>query len=602
MYEGSPTSIPATPTPETATRRHRSLPLPAWAAVIGAALVVGCIAVYGVVFDNTTSAALERVEAEGHQELADAGQGFIDERVTSSDNVLEDLYVNSDALASGTPELRRTLLASLIGTSSDINRFEMVSVTTADSYDAVGISGTAAQIGVATAENGSMIWAPFEGGPGVALPGFVPTERPSYTAAVANPEVIQHVGPVEGLDGKTQFTASLGGPGTSKVWSGSLPLTQLTKIVDLAFPETASTHTAVGLVTGDDVDVTWTSDDTPSSVRTAIAETIAAQNRDDQRTVVQRTIGDTRWRISVGPIFDDNRAVMWGFATADTADTRPDRGRLAATVTVLMFAAAAAGWVITRRLTRPLVGLTAAVATGDHVDGDAFRSRVSEYDDAAVAVSTRTAEAERTAQREQQRNERLAELHVRTERARHEERRRIAGQLHDGPLQGILAASLIADRGEVLPPEYLRDTRNALVQITEELTDGELDSSSLAARLHHVADTVSETHQFHVMVNVADGVLVERDEARVLLRGAHELLTNAKKHSGASSAELNVAVTESALQLSVTDTGVGFSNGSDGFGLFSLAVEVEQLGGTVSCEAGPNGGARATITLPRHHS
>src|SRR5215203_5346584 len=84
-------------------------------------------------------------------------------------------------------------------------------------------------------------------------------------------------------------------------------------------------------------------------------------------------------------------------------------------------------------------------------------------------------------------------------------------------------------------------------------------------------------------------------------RIAQEAITNAARHSGASSCRLSLSVDEAdgALQLEVADNGTGISEDrSAGVGMSSMRERAEELGGAFTIGALPEGGTSLLARLP----
>ena len=85
-----------------------------------------------------------------------------------------------------------------------------------------------------------------------------------------------------------------------------------------------------------------------------------------------------------------------------------------------------------------------------------------------------------------------------------------------------------------------------------------------------------------------------------------ELLTNVVKHGQAQSVSVSMACWEQSLQIVVEDDGVGFDTDSvdkhpdhsGGFGLFSIAVRMVDLGGSLELVSAPGRGCTATLIAP----
>lgn len=188
--------------------------------------------------------------------------------------------------------------------------------------------------------------------------------------------------------------------------------------------------------------------------------------------------------------------------------------------------------------------------------------------------------------------------------------RHLAEQLHDGPLQNLLAVRLDLDD--------LRDGQSGAVdRIDAALRDAVAQLRSTVGTLHPtvlaqvgLTAGITELARGHeqrtrvpVDINVQE---VGRPAAQALLyRATRELLANAHKHSQATRISVDLHRSGPMLVLSVADNGVGFDPAvlteavADGhIGLASLVVAVEAGGGTIDLTATPGGGATTTITVP----
>jgi signal transduction histidine kinase len=95
-------------------------------------------------------------------------------------------------------------------------------------------------------------------------------------------------------------------------------------------------------------------------------------------------------------------------------------------------------------------------------------------------------------------------------------------------------------------------------------------------------------------------------ELRVLVfRMVRELLRNVTRHSGADRASVSLRIDQDFLVIAVTDEGRGFEWNPDslvspprGFGLWSIANRVAELGGKLTVDTGPGRGARVVIQVP----
>jgi len=204
--------------------------------------------------------------------------------------------------------------------------------------------------------------------------------------------------------------------------------------------------------------------------------------------------------------------------------------------------------------------------------------------------------------------------------AEERERQRVATELHDGAAQSLALARLqLAEAAEAIAgssSEIMLDgasqqVRRSLEQIRSVLLDlssPTLHQMGLSAGLSewleaHVRDDHGLTTVFR---DDCPDVLLA-DEMRLLLfRNVCELLTNIVKHGQAQRACLSIARVGQGLQIVVEDDGVGFDPGSvgnlpdsgGGFGLFSVAERMADLGGSLEIESAPGQGCKATLVAP----
>ncbi|WP_219414015.1 GAF domain-containing sensor histidine kinase [Pseudonocardia nigra] len=194
--------------------------------------------------------------------------------------------------------------------------------------------------------------------------------------------------------------------------------------------------------------------------------------------------------------------------------------------------------------------------------------------------------------------------------AQETERRRLAGDIHDGISQRLVTLSYYLDAvghslvdDPVCAAEQLGCARD-LVDLTLEearaaiggLRPPVLDDLGLAGGLASLARSIPG---IEVHLAVADQRLPEHLEI-ALYRVAQEGLQNALKHASASTIELAFAVRGGLAELRLTDDGVGFDTASDssGYGLQSMAERIDLVGGTLTVVSRTGSGTSVTATAP----
>jgi signal transduction histidine kinase len=216
-----------------------------------------------------------------------------------------------------------------------------------------------------------------------------------------------------------------------------------------------------------------------------------------------------------------------------------------------------------------------------------------------------------------------AELLERTLSVSERERIRIAGDLHDGPVQNLAGVGYALDSvASSVPEQYailmrrIQDTvhdviwslRKLMVDLyPPDLSVGQLSAiiASLAAPLTDQGITVTTTTAALPDLN--------GDTVTTLYRVARESLANVAEHANAHKVDISFGFDEadgparaSTVLLRIIDDGVGLDPGkvdkrAEGhLGLRLLKDRVENLGGTLTVRAGPHGGTSVLAELPVH--
>ena len=228
------------------------------------------------------------------------------------------------------------------------------------------------------------------------------------------------------------------------------------------------------------------------------------------------------------------------------------------------------------------------------------------------ALADRNAEVQRLA-------DQLRGLAVELSQAERRERKRLSKILHDHIQQLLVAARMqlewMKSDGD---PERLQATvqgvdsilRQALEasrSLTVELSPPVLHHAGLIGGLNWLAAQMREKNQFTVNLRSDNRAEPDTEETRFLLfECARELLFNAMKHAGVSTADVTLLRTnDGRVRLVVHDEGVGFDANSlrkrrtdeVSFGLFSIQQRLAHLGGEMEIDTAPSKGTRITLTV-----
>lgn len=195
--------------------------------------------------------------------------------------------------------------------------------------------------------------------------------------------------------------------------------------------------------------------------------------------------------------------------------------------------------------------------------------------------------------------------------AQESERRRLAGDIHDGISQRLVsltyrldAAARAVDEGEQASAAEQLEKARDLVDLTlaearcaiSGLRPPVLDDLGLAGGL---ASLAASTPEVDLELALEDRRLPEHIEV-ALYRIAQEGVQNVVKHSRALVAAVTFAVRDGVARLEVADAGVGFDPAAsgDGYGMLSMAERAELVGGALRVQSGPGSGTTITVVVP----
>ena len=199
---------------------------------------------------------------------------------------------------------------------------------------------------------------------------------------------------------------------------------------------------------------------------------------------------------------------------------------------------------------------------------------------------------------------------------------RLAFDLHDGPLQDIVALAeelrMVAAQIDPLVPADDRsrvrgrfdDLHARLAALDESLREiADATRSTIPVTRPVAAAVEGELQELEQATGIAteldfDGDLEELTDSQkiVLFRVVREALTNVRKHSGASSVLVALHSTPESLELTVRDDGSGFDpsrHAGKRLGLAGISERVSLLGGSVEVRSRPGRGTEVRATLPR---
>ena len=195
--------------------------------------------------------------------------------------------------------------------------------------------------------------------------------------------------------------------------------------------------------------------------------------------------------------------------------------------------------------------------------------------------------------------------------AHEDERRRLAGELHDDLSQRLarlaIDASQLEAHADANGATTARSMRDDLIRISEDVHDlsyrlhpSIIDDLGLIAALR--AECSRTERDSDLQVDVRVGAVPERispDVALCLFRVAQEALYNVVRHARASTVDVSLDCVDDALHFVARDDGQGFAHEKrSGLGLASMRERVRQLGGRFAVQSAPGRGTSVDAWVP----
>jgi signal transduction histidine kinase len=194
-----------------------------------------------------------------------------------------------------------------------------------------------------------------------------------------------------------------------------------------------------------------------------------------------------------------------------------------------------------------------------------------------------------------------------------DERRRIAGELHDGVGQVLTALTLTLDAAEAEPNAAVARRRYASARgladaalagtrdLSHRIRPARLEERGLVAAVRDLASQSGFPVVVQADAAAGDPCLLGATATVEVYRIVQEALANAAHHSGASRAKVSITRQDERLTVIVADEGRGFDPAEvpeSGIGLAGMLERSRLLGGQLSIESAPLAGTRVTVSLP----
>lgn len=199
--------------------------------------------------------------------------------------------------------------------------------------------------------------------------------------------------------------------------------------------------------------------------------------------------------------------------------------------------------------------------------------------------------------------------------AQEHERRRIAADLHDGPVQELAGVSFaLSAAREHLAAGRTHDTDAVLAEAGEQVRGGIRRLRALFVDLYPpalrdeglpaaLADLLAPLQAADVQTTLSTeaGLHLPRDTELILYRGAQEALRNALRHAEPSRVRVEVLARDGHAVLEVADDGHGFvptTSPTGHLGLRLLDDLARDNGGTLEIDSAPGRGTHIRLEVP----
>ncbi|WP_332675249.1 PAS domain-containing protein [Aromatoleum sp.] len=218
---------------------------------------------------------------------------------------------------------------------------------------------------------------------------------------------------------------------------------------------------------------------------------------------------------------------------------------------------------------------------------------------------------------------RLADLSRHMVDVQENERRKLAGELHDRASPNLAALQLtLSNIARALPSNVLNeveallddaqalllDTTTGIRDICTDLRPATLDYAGLIPALHDYAQ------QFGHRTGIAVHMRTDSFNAQLppniqslLFRIVQEALTNCAKHAQAGTIRVELTNSPARVEMTIIDDGIGFelqqlgeSGNTPGLGLITMKERAEFAGGRFTIKSHPSSGTEITVTFDNY--
>jgi signal transduction histidine kinase len=206
----------------------------------------------------------------------------------------------------------------------------------------------------------------------------------------------------------------------------------------------------------------------------------------------------------------------------------------------------------------------------------------------------------------------LRELNQRLVGAQEMERKRMAADIHDGPLQKAIVLTRPQDEASMDQNGLARELVSELREVCSQLRPSIIDDLGVFSAIEWLLDGVSDRTELLTslsLISVGEDDRFDPDTELTLFRITQESINNTLKHANATRIDVSLSLTSEELVLMVSDDGVGFTLGprstgdaitleSGGVGLSGMRERVIHINGSLEINSSPGSGTTVMVRIP----
>ena len=251
------------------------------------------------------------------------------------------------------------------------------------------------------------------------------------------------------------------------------------------------------------------------------------------------------------------------------------------------------------------------------IGGGEIRMLSERFAEMADQINSQVAGLEENRHGRERQAAQMRDLLRRTNRMQEDERRRIAGEIHDAVSPLITGALYQARALEMTngstPSEELDTSLKSVSELLDrattelhgvifDLRPPDLDDIGLVAAIEAYIQTIQRTGLSASLEVIGQSPDLTPEVRLSFYRIAQEALHNVVRHAGADEAVVRLETTDEVVRLTIRDNGAGFDPEEairpTSLGLLSMQERAESIGATLTVVSRPGGGTAVIVERP----